>query len=127
MFLSAAHFSHHVLTALLIPLLPFIRSDFGLSYTQTGVVAAIFTIAYGFAQLPGGWLADRTGPGLLLLLSISGVAIAGGLVGATFGYASLLTLLFVMGLMGGGYHPAASLVISQAVPPKPGGGRWDST
>ena len=34
----AAHFSHHVLTALLVPLLPLIRDDFGLNYAQSGLV-----------------------------------------------------------------------------------------
>lgn len=56
-----AHFSHHVLTALTVPLLPFIRNDFALDYTQAGLVVSSFSLAYGIGQLPAGWLADRAG------------------------------------------------------------------
>jgi len=79
--LAGAHFSHHVLTALLVPLLPFIRDEFGLSYAQSGIVTSAFTLSYGLAQLPAGWLSDRVGPRYMLLVGISGVAVAGALVG----------------------------------------------
>ena len=53
-----AHFSHHLINALLQPLLPFIRDDFGLGYVQTGFIFSAFTLAYGVSQVPAGWLAD---------------------------------------------------------------------
>ena len=56
-----AHFGHHLLTALPVPLLPMIRDDFGLDYTQSGLVITAFSLAYGIGQLPAGWLADRIG------------------------------------------------------------------
>ncbi|MDP7525779.1 MAG: MFS transporter, partial [Dehalococcoidales bacterium] len=56
-----AHFSHHLIAALLQPLLPFIRDDFALDYTQAAWIVSAYTLAYGFSQLPGGWLADRIG------------------------------------------------------------------
>ncbi len=43
-----AHYSHHVLTALTVPLLPFIRNDFALDYTRSGMVISAFSLAYGF-------------------------------------------------------------------------------
>ena len=66
-----AHLSHHVITALVVPLLPFIRNDFGLDYTQAGFVISAFSLSYGIAQLPAGWMADRLGPHKLITLSIS--------------------------------------------------------
>ena len=53
-----AHFSHHVITALVVPLLPFIRNDFGLDYTQAGFVISAFTLSYGIAQMPAGRLIE---------------------------------------------------------------------
>ena len=100
---SLAHFGHHVLTALIVPLLPYIRGEFGLSYTQTGVISASFTIAYGIAQLPAGWLADRVGSRLLLTAGISGVAIAGALVGLVDGYRFLVAVFLLMGVFGGNF------------------------
>jgi len=60
-----AHFGHHLLTALPIPLSPMIRSDFSLDYTFAGLVISAFNLAYGIGQLPGGWLADRFGPRIM--------------------------------------------------------------
>ena len=75
------HFSHHVLISITVPLIPFIRSAFDLDYTQSGLVISAFTLAGGIGQLPAGWLADRVEPRKLLTVGISGVALAGILVG----------------------------------------------
>ena len=113
-----AHFSHHVLTAIPIPLLPMIRSSFALDYTQAGLAISAFTLAYGIAQLPAGWLADRVGPRQLITMGISGVALSGLLVGLSQTYTMMAVFLVLMGLMGGGYHPAASPLISMSVEPE---------
>ena len=65
-----AHFSHHLLTALPIPLLPFIRNEFCLDYTRAALVVSAFSVPYGISQLPSGWLSDRFGPRRLLLVGI---------------------------------------------------------
>ena len=113
---ALAHFVHHLLTAILIPLLPFIRDGFGLSYTQTGTIVSAFTLAYGFGQLPAGWIADRVGPRYLLAAGISGVAISGAMLGLSGSYGGMIACLVLMGILGGGYHPSASPLIAAAVP-----------
>jgi FSR family fosmidomycin resistance protein-like MFS transporter len=113
-----AHFSHHVLTALTVPLLPFIRNDFALDYTQSGWVVSAFALAYGFGQLPAGWLADRAGTRFVITVSISGVALAGLLVGLSQTFIMIVVSLALMGLAGGGYHPAAAPLISMSVEPR---------
>jgi len=112
-----AHFTHHLMGALLTPLLPFIRNEFSLDYTQVGGLVSAFTIAYGISQLPGGWLADRLGARLLIVIGVSGVALFGLLVGLSTSYLMMLVFLVFMGLLGGGYHPAASPLISDVVDP----------
>lgn len=112
-----AHFAHHLVTALPIPLLPFIRNEFGLDYTRAALVVSAFSVPYGIAQLPSGWLADRVGPRLLLLVGTSGVASAGLLVGVSTSYMMMLLFLALMGLLGGGYHPSAPAVISSVTDP----------
>ena len=113
-----AHFSHHVLTALPIPLLPMIRNDFVLDYTQSGLVISAFTLSYGIGQLPAGWLADLMGPRILITIGISGVAVAGLLVGLSQTYLMMIIFLVLMGVLGGGYHPSAPPLISASVEPK---------
>ncbi len=110
-----AHFSHHLINALLQPLLPFIRDDFKIDYIQTGFVFSAFTLAYGVSQLPAGWLADRVGPRLLLLVGTVGVAVVGLAVGLSPNYTVMLIFLGVLGILGGSYHPAASPLVSAAV------------
>jgi FSR family fosmidomycin resistance protein-like MFS transporter len=113
-----AHFSHHILTALTVPLLPFIRNAFVLDYTESGLVISSFSLAYGIGQLPAGWLADRIGARLVITVSISGVALAGIFVGLSQTFIMIIVSLALMGLAGGGYHPAAAPLISMSVEPK---------
>jgi len=68
--------------------------------------------------LPSGWLADRFGPRLMVLLSVAGVAIAGLLIGFSHSYATLVVFLVLAALLGGGYHPASGAAISSIVPPE---------
>lgn len=113
-----AHFGHHLVTALPIPLLPMLRADFALDYAQSGLLISAFTLSYGMSQIPAGWLADRIGPRLLITIGLCGVALAGLLVGLSPGYAVTALCFSIMGVMGGGYHPAAPPLISAAVAPE---------
>jgi MFS family permease len=113
-----AHFSHHIASSLLTPLLPFIRDTFSLSYTRAGVLVSAFTISYGIAQLPGGWLSDRLGPHRLITIGISGVALCGLFVGFSTNYLMLIIFFILMGVLGGGYHPSAGPLVSSAVEKK---------
>jgi len=113
-----AHFSHHVVGALLTPLLPFIRDEFILTKTQLGFLGSAYNLPYGIAQLPAGWLADRIGPRNLIVIGISGVAVAGLLTGFSPTYAVIAAGLVLLGLTGGGYHPAASPLVSESVDEK---------
>jgi len=110
-----AHFFHHLMMALLQPLLPFIRDDFAFDYTQAGWVMSAFALAYGLGQLPAGWLADRIGRRVLVFIGISGVAVCGLAIGLTLNYVMLLVFLVTLGLLGGGYHPASVPLISASV------------
>lgn len=112
------HCAHHLLTALPMPLLPFIRKEFALDYTQAAFVTSAFAIAGGLGQLPAGWLADKIGATVPLMMGILGIAAAGFLVGMSQTYIMLIVLMILMGLMSGGYHPAATPMISNSVPPE---------
>ncbi len=113
-----AHFGHHLLAALLIPLLPFIRDDFVLDYTQVGWLVSAFTVAYGIGQLPAGWLADRIGSRAVITMGVVGVGLSGLLVGLSPTYIVMIVFLVLLGATGGGYHPASTPLISATVEPK---------
>jgi len=113
-----AHFVHHLLTALPIPLLPLIRSDYALDYTLSGWVVSAFNLAYGIGQLPAGWLADRIGPRIIITVGICGVALAGLGIGLSQSFWMLILFLALMGFLGGGYHPASPPLIAASVEAK---------
>jgi predicted MFS family arabinose efflux permease len=115
---AIAHFAHHLLAASLYPLLPFIRNNFRLDYTQSAGVVSAFSFANGIGQLPGGWLADRIDSRILIALGISGVALAGILIGLSQTYVMLLVFLVLMGALGGGYHPSAAPTVASLVKPE---------
>ena len=115
-FFILAHAAHHILTALPQPLLPYIQQEFELNYAESAAVTSAFALSSGAAQLPSGWLADRIGPTILITVGILGVALGGLAVGLSHTYAMLIASMIFMGLMAGGYHPAATPLISMSVP-----------
>jgi MFS family permease len=113
---TAAHFSHHVSTGLLNPLLPLIRDGFSLSYAQSGFLVSAFSLSLGLSNAPIGVLADRIGPRPVIVagLVLTGlVSVALGLAGA---YWQLLVLFVMMGLIAGSYHAPAAALLARAFP-----------
>lgn len=116
MLFTMGHFSHHLLTALPTPLMPFIRDNFSLDYARSGLLLSIFSITYGLSQLPGGWLAGRFGTRILMAIGICGVGLSGILIGFSTSYVMLAVILGLMGLLGGAYHPSAPPIVSTTLP-----------
>jgi len=113
---SAAHFMSHYYIILLAPLMPFVRDEYQISYTQIGLAFAAFNIVTAVFQTPAGFLVDRLGARALLILGL--------VIGATsFVTAGLVDSFWVMiamfGIAGMGntvYHPANYALLSQHVP-----------
>jgi MFS family permease len=97
-------------------MLPYIQEEFNLNYAKSAAVTSAFSLSSGAAQLPSGWFADRIGPTILITIGILGVGLGGLLVGLSHTYVMLLVFMVFMGLMAGGYHPAATPLISISVP-----------
>ena len=56
-------------------LLPLIRQDLGLSFTQGGSLAAVTTLVYALMQIPAGFLSDRFSPKRLFVIGILGTTV----------------------------------------------------
>ncbi|MBW2065470.1 MAG: MFS transporter [Deltaproteobacteria bacterium] len=111
-----SHFSHHVATGVLIPLLPLLRENFGLNYFQSGILVSSFSLAYGMGQVPMAILADRFSKRLIIIIGLIGVSLASICVSFTQGFWQMPPFLILMGLLGGTYHAPASSFISQNIP-----------
>jgi FSR family fosmidomycin resistance protein-like MFS transporter len=113
-----SHFSHHVCTGVLVPLLPLLREVFNLNYFQSGILVSSFGIAYGFGQVPMAILADRFSRRLIIILGLLGISMAGISISLTQDFRQMVPFLIIMGLLGGTYHAPASSFISQVLPPE---------
>ena len=113
-----AHFMHHIPGFLIQPLSPFIRDALHLDYSQTAWLLSAYPFAYGISNLPAGWLGGRIAPRLLITIGVVGVAIGGLVAGLSPNYLVLVIAMLLMGILGGGYHPSASPLISDATPPE---------
>ena len=113
---SAAHFVSHYYIILLAPLLPFVRADYGVSYTEIGLAFAVFNIVSAALQTPAGFLVDWLGARTLL---IAGLVIGAGafvVVGLTHSYWLLVVMFAVAGVGNTIYHPADYALLSHHVP-----------
>ncbi len=88
------------------------------TYTKASTIPMAFALASATGQLPAGWFADRFGPIPLIMIGTLGVAVAGVLVGISANFVMLIVFLVLMGLLSGGYHPAATPLISASVEPQ---------
>ncbi|MBI3978806.1 MAG: MFS transporter [Chloroflexi bacterium] len=111
------HFSHHLNTGILAPLLPLIRDAFQLSYFQAGLLVSAFTLTYGASQVPLGPVADRFGGRIVVTIGLLGVGLATFLIGLTGEFGQFLILLILMGLFGGSYHAPMAALIAGYCPP----------
>lgn len=63
----------HGITFSAMPLLlPLIRADLQISFTQAGLLSAALTFTYALGQIPAGFLSDRIGPRRLFLTGLLG-------------------------------------------------------
>ena len=76
----------HGITFSAMPLLlPLIREDLHISFTQAGMLSAAATLSYALGQIPAGYLSDRYGPRRLFfagLIGWSAFSLAFGLIHA---------------------------------------------
>ena len=111
-FFAYTHGSHDQCTGLLVALLPFIRTDLGLSYMQSGLLLSAYMITSGASQFLGGWLGDRTSRHLVIAIGLCGVGSAALAIGLSSAFYPMLAILIIMGIFAGAYHPSAASMIS---------------
>jgi len=115
---SAAHFVSHYYILLLAPLLPFVRADYGVSYTEIGFALAAFNTVSAVLQAPAGFLVDWLGARILLIGGLMFGASAFVIAGAVDSYWVLVAMFALAGVGNAVYHPADYALLSHHVPAK---------
>jgi MFS family permease len=113
---SAAHFVSHYYILLLAPLLPFVRADYGVSYTEIGLALAAFNVVSAALQTPAGFLVDRLGARILLIAGLMIGAGAFTIAGVIHSFWMLVAMFALAGVGNTVYHPADYALLSHHVP-----------
>src|ERR1700687_2619206 len=103
---STEHFVSHYYILLLAPLLPFVRAEYGVSYTEIGLALAAFNIVSTVLQTPVGFLVDWLGARVLLIAGLTIGATAFTAVGLVDSFWVMVAMFALAGVGNTVYHPA---------------------
>lgn len=105
--LTTAHLINDSYTALLTPILPVLRTTFGVSIGQTAILVAVSAFVGSVLQPAFGVLADRSDRRLLAALGPALCGVGMSMLGLAPTFAVALLLVTVGGVGSGIFHPAA--------------------
>jgi FSR family fosmidomycin resistance protein-like MFS transporter len=110
---ASSHFGH-----LLLPLLfPVFMTEFGLSYSQLGLLMTVFFVVSGVGQACAGFVVDRLGARPLLFVALGIFTLACGFASLVTGYTGLLLVAALAGLGNATFHPVDFTILNQRVSP----------
>jgi len=110
-----AHGTSHFFHLLLPPLFPAFIRDFGLSYSQLGLLVTLFFVISALGQALSGFLVDRVGARPVLFAAM-GCFVAAALAGAgAQGYGGLMLAAALAGLGNSPFHPADFTILNKRV------------
>lgn len=112
--IAGSHGSLHWAVQTFYLLLPFIKEEFGLDYTQTGFLVTIVHLSSFAANIPSGVVVDVTGRRTacqLFSLVVCAIGLAG--LGWARDYWALATFVALISMMNTLWHPAAIAFLSE--------------
>src|SRR5216684_2671681 len=96
--ISAAHFCSHFYQFTIPLLFPRIQAEYGVGFTELGLIVTVFYASSGFAQTAAGFLVDHVGPSRVLTAGL-------GLLAASMALVALVPsfwLIYPAAALGGG-------------------------
>ncbi|MCP5221998.1 MAG: MFS transporter [Zoogloeaceae bacterium] len=106
-----SHFSH----LLLAPLFPVFIREFGLSFSDVGLLMSLFFVVSGGGQAVAGFVVDRFGARPVLFVAISLFLLAALVASQATGYSGLMLVAVLAGLGNAPFHPADFTILNQRV------------
>lgn len=108
---ASSHFAH-----LLLPLMfPVFMKEFGLSYSELGLLMTTFFVVSGVGQASAGFVVDRLGARPLLFVALGIFVVACGAASRVNGYTGLLGVAALAGLGNATFHPVDFTILNQRV------------
>lgn len=110
-----AHASSHFAHMLLSPLFPLFIVDFGLTFTQLGLLTSVFFLVSGVGQSLAGFVVDRVGARPVLFVSFGLFVLACVVAATAQGYNALIAVSVLAGLGNASFHPVDYTILNQRV------------
>jgi FSR family fosmidomycin resistance protein-like MFS transporter len=108
---ASSHFGH-----LLLPLLfPVFMQEFGLSYSQLGLLMSVFFVVSGVGQASAGFVVDRLGARPLMYVALGLFMLACVVASFVTGYSGLFVVAVLAGLGNATFHPVDFTILNQRV------------
>lgn len=108
---ASSHFSH-----LLLPLLfPVFMKEFGLSFSELGLLTSVFFIVSGVGQASAGFVVDRLGARPILFISFGIFMLACVVASQAQAYSDLMVVAVLAGLGNCPFHPVDFTILNQRV------------
>lgn len=113
--IGLAHGTSHFFHMLLPPLFPAFIREFGLSYSELGLLVTVFFVISGVGQALAGFLVDRVGARPVLFAAL-GCFVAAAVAAATAqGYDGLALAAGLAGLGNSPFHPVDFTILNKRV------------
>ncbi len=111
---GSSHFGH-----LLLPVMfPVFKQEFGLSYSELGLLMTVFFVVSGVGQAFAGFLVDRWGARPLMFMALALFAAASLLAAGATAYSGLMAVAALAGLANATFHPVDFTILNQRVSPE---------
>jgi len=117
-FVGVAHGLSHFYHLVIPPLFPLLRAEFDVSYAALGSVLAVYFGVSGIMQTVAGFLVDRFGARVVLLLGLALAATGIGLAGLAPSFAWLYPAAVIAGFGNCVFHPADLALLNAKVQPQ---------
>jgi MFS transporter, FSR family, fosmidomycin resistance protein len=114
----AAHMMSHYYMLMLAPLLAFVRNDFGVSYIDLALALTVFNVVSALLQTPVGFIVDRVGARIMLIIGLALSSGAYALAGIFDSYWMFIAMYGVAGVGNTVYHPSDYSLLSHHSPPE---------
>lgn len=113
--IGLAHGCSHFFHMLLPPLFPAFIRDFGLSYSELGLLVTTFFVISGVGQALAGFLVDRTGARPVLFAALGCFVLAALAAAGANGFGGLMLAAALAGLGNSPFHPVDFTILNKRV------------
>jgi MFS family permease len=112
---SACHALVHAYMLIFPTIYKSVGESLDLEFAGVGFVGMASYMAFGFGALPAGFLSDKLGPRMLLVLCLAGTTLASVILFVLTTPVGVVIALVLLGLFASMYHPAGLSLLSNSV------------